>query len=233
MDEKELTKRIKNSLKAKKSKAEIMSGFQKRGYKLEYAEKLITKVKRPKRMVIIFLIAIVLFFSITFSTYTIFSNQEKHQIINPLSGFSFINTSQSLQIQDIDLLRKNIPINQGEYDQIEITPEFISFILNEIGAWKLHNHPITFKIPIINFRIDSEEFHSEIDGEIKTYKGFNKNADLQFNTNKKDVVNVILSDDPEEVFIESIVSGRTQIEVKTSESELFAKGYLKLYNSLK
>ena len=59
MDEKELVKRIKNSFKAKKSKTEILAGFQKRGYKLAYADKLITKTRRPKRIAVVLLITFI------------------------------------------------------------------------------------------------------------------------------------------------------------------------------
>ena len=234
MDEKELIKKTKNSLKAKKSKAEIMSNFQKRGYKLEYADKLIKKSKRPKKILVTFLIAIVLFFSLVFSVYTIFMNQEKHHITNPLSGFVFMNKiSQNLQSKDIDNLEENISLSKVEYSQIEISPKLISFILNEVGVWQLHNHPITLQNPIINFKIENKEFYSRVNGEIKTYEGLSEDADIQFNTNKEDLINAIISDNPEEIFRESIISGRTQIEIKTGETDLFAKGYLKLYDSLK
>lgn len=218
MDEKELMKRAKNSFKAKKSKAEILAGFQKRGYKLAYADKLITKLKRPKKMAITLFVAVILFLSLSFSAYAIFSNQQQ-QLLNPLSG-QVVSSSQSSN-------------NQIPHDQIEITPEFISFLLNEIGAWELHRNPLTFKNPIINFKIDDREFYSEMKSEIKTYEGLSESADLQFNTNKPDLMNAIGSPDPVQVFKQSIISGNTQVELKASKIELFAKGYLKLYDSLK
>lgn len=234
MDEKELIKRVKNSLKAKKPKAEILAGFQKRGYKLAYAEKLITKIKRPKRIAAVFLISLILFFSLTFSTYTLFLNHQKHQISNPLSGFTFANyTSSNVQNIDIQLPISNLSINPLQYNKIEITPKFISFLLNEVGAWQLHKNSLTLVDPIINFKIDNEEFYSEIKTEIKTYKGLSKFADLQFNTDKQNLIEAIISDNPKEIFKQSITSGNTQIEIKANKAELFAKGYLKLYNSLK
>ena len=221
MDEKELVKRIKNSFGAKKSQAEILDGLQKRGYKLAYADKLITKAKRPKRIAIVFLITLVLFFSITISAYTIFFNQQKIQIPNPLSGLIIADNTTTPSSE-----------TQITYDQIEITPDFISFLLNEIGAWQLHKNPLTLENPVINFRIGTETFYSEIGTEIKTHEGLSDTVDLQFNTNKQDLIDAMLSDNPEEVFKKSIASGETQIDIKVSEAELFAKGYLKLYESL-
>jgi hypothetical protein len=84
MDDKELIKKVKNSFKAKKSRAEILKGFQSRGYKLEYAEKLIAKAKRPKRVVACLAITVLLFFSLTFSAYTIFSDNQKLQSCSKL-----------------------------------------------------------------------------------------------------------------------------------------------------
>ena len=71
MDEKELVKRVKNSFRAKKSRSEILSGFQKRGYKLAYADKLITRAKRPKQIATKILIISVLFFTIAFLAYVV------------------------------------------------------------------------------------------------------------------------------------------------------------------
>ena len=229
MDEKELVKRIKNSFKAKKSKAEILTGFQKRGYKLAYADKLIAKTKRPKRIIIISSIAIILFFSLAFSAYTIFLNQQGQQISNPLSSFVVANhASPSVQNSHIQL-----PVTDVSVEQIEITPDFISFLLNEIGAGKLHKNFFTQEIPIINFKIDDKSFYSEIKNEIKTYEGLSESADLQFDTNKQDVIGAIISDSPKEIFKQSVITGKTQVIVKSSKLELFAKGYMKLYESLK
>ncbi|MFH1521747.1 MAG: hypothetical protein ABIF18_02195 [archaeon] len=219
MDEKDLVKRIRNSFRAKKSMSEILSGFQKRGYKLAYADELITKAKRPKRIAIALLITFVLFFSLTSLAYTVFFDQQKTQISNPLSGF-IVTEGSSASSQQVT------------YDQIEITPDFISFLLNEIGVWQLHKNPLTLEAPIINFKIGTQTFYSKIGTEIETHEGSSDVVDLQFNTNKQDLIDAILSGNPKEIFKKSIVSGRTQIDVKASEAELFAKGYLGLYESL-
>lgn len=219
MDDKELIKRTKNSFKAKKSKAEILEGFQKRGYKLAYADKIIEKANRPKKITITLAITIVIFLAITVSAYTLFSDQEKSIILNPLTGFTISNNPNQQPQQ--------VPINE-----IEITPEFISYLLQEIQI-EDNLHSNLLEKPIINFKIEDKTFSSEIGSEIKTTQGLDEDADLQFNTNKQDVIKAITSESPELVFRQSITGKRTQIEILTSKPELLSKGYLQLYDSLK
>ena len=229
MDEKELVKRVKNSFRAKKSRSEILSGFQKRGYKLAYADKLITRAKRPKQIATKILITSVLFFTIAFLAYVVIFGQQKFQISNPLLGLVIAENSE-IGTRRLELGEKET--KETAYDQVEITPDLISFLLNEIGAWQLHKNPLTFESPVVNFRIGDDSFYSEIGNKIKTYRGLSEGADLQFNVGKQDLIDAILSDNPKEILKEYIVSGKTQIDVKVGEAELFAKGYLGLYESL-
>jgi hypothetical protein len=238
MDEKELVRRVRNSFKVKKSRAEILSNFQKRGYKLAYAEELIKKAKRPKRIIGIFMISILIFFSLTFSVYSIFSNPQKLELENPLANF-VINNDPILEksLVEVSLENNGIEteanfIQKTTYEEIEITPEFISFLLNEIGIWKLHKNPLTLENPIINFKIGNKEFYSKVGNEIETFVGLSDSSDLDFNVNKNDLIDAILSENPGDIFVESISAGKTTVDIIASEPELFAKGYLKLYNTL-
>jgi len=238
MDDKELIRKVKNSFKAKKSRAEVLQGFQKRGYKLAYADALMRKANRPKKITITLAIILIVFISLTFSAYTMFSGNQKMQLSNPLTGFTITgNTIAHQQPSEPQVSSQPTTTNQipktVDYDQIDITPDFISFLLNEIGAWELHKNPLTFQKPIINFKIDDKNFYSEIDGKIKTFEGLSDSSDLQFNTNKKDIIDAVMSNTPDQIFKQSVTEGKTQIELMASEPELFAKGYLKLYNSLK
>jgi hypothetical protein len=228
MEEKELIKKIKNSLKAKKSKAEIMSGFQKRGYKLEYADKLINKTKHPKKIALLLSISIVLLLTLTLMTYTIVFDKQNKQFSNPISGFASVGYASS----NTNFL-KAVPTTKVSYDQIEITPELILSILDKIDASKLHKNLLTQENPIINFKIGTETFYSEIKKSTEVYKGLSEAADLQFNINRRDLIDAVFSENFQGILKESITSGRTEIELKAGEAELFAKGYLKLYSSLK
>ncbi len=221
MDEKELIEMVKNSLKAKKSKAEIFRGFQKRGYKLEYAEEIIKKAERPKKIIKIVILSLILLISVGIIYGLIFSKTTKAKISNPLSGFKITNTTQ------------NTELKTTTYDDIKITPKFITYLLNEIGAWKLHKNPLTLKNPVINIKIGNKTFYSVITDKITTGKGLSNSADIEFIVNKKDIVDAIMSKNPEIIFKKSLTDGRSKINPIASKTVLFAKGYLDLYNSLK
>ena len=234
MDDKELIKKVKNSFRAKKSKAEILRGFQARGYKLEYAEALLNKAKKPKKVVTVLTLLIIVSTLLFATFYISFLTGQKTTLTNPLTGFTITGNTvatPATQIpQNTQVLNQN-STTEKSLEQIEITPEFISFLLQEIGVNQLHSNLL--EKPIINVKIEDQVFHSIIGNEIKTIEGLNKDADLQFNTNKQDLVESIISENPEIIFKESVTNGNTQIELKTSETELFSKGYLGLYNSLK
>jgi len=219
MDEKEIVRRTRNSFRAKKTRAEILKGFQKRGYKIEYAEEIISKVERPKKILFVAIICLVFLSSLSISAY-FFLSTKKTEMQNPLADFSIsgkaISEQQELQVEDI-----------------RITPEFISYILNEIGAWKLHKNPFTFEKPIINFEIGSQTFHSEIGKDVKTFIGLSENADIQLSTTKEEFVNALASEVPQDFLKKSLLSGKTQVKTLVTEVELVAKGYYTFYKTLK
>ena len=188
MDEKELIKRIRNSFRAKKSRAEISAGFQKRGYKLAYADELISKVKYSRRIVTLFLLTILIRFCIAFGSYHLL-DKHKMELSNPISIITgnTIATSSNSNQQEVLI------------DQIEITPEFISYLLNEI----------------------------------KTYKRLSQKADLQFDTNKEDLIKAMASENLKSILKQSPQDRKTQLKIFSSETELFSKGYLEFYNFLK
>ncbi len=117
-------------------------------------------------------------------------------------------------------------------EELEITPEFITFILNEIGAWQLHKNPLTFEKPVLNFKVEDKMFNSIIDNEITTTKGFHENADIEFTTSKQEVVKTIESKNPKESVKEYVNSGDIKITILASQPQLFAKGYKNFYDSL-
>lgn len=239
MDEKELIRRTKNSIKAGKSNSEILSGFQKRGYKLAYADEILKRAKRPKRIGMVLVISFLLFFSLTFSAYNIFSVKSKDAINNPLTGYSVsrnnlvISNTSTSNITESSEAENEGSSNEIAVEDIEIDENFISYILNEIDAWKLHKSPFTFEDPIINIEVDDKKFYSKLGGSIETYSGLSQNADLVFYVNEDDLIDSILSENPKDVFSDSVKSGRSNVKLLASEVELFSKGYTELYDSLK
>ncbi len=240
MDDKEAINKVRNSFKAKKSRAEILQGFQKKGYKLEYAEKIIEKAVRPKKLIRAFLISIFVITLLFIASYfPFFCTSEKNQIENPYKGLTANSVYQIPENEEVNVtpnptIKATPKPNPLTEDQIEITPEYISYLLNEIGAWKLRRHPLTLEPPIINFVIGEQTFSSRLKKEnIETIEGLDENADLEFTTEKSILINAISSEDPKIIFKESILDGSSEYEIKSSQAELLAKGYLSLYNSLK
>jgi len=222
-EEKELIKRIKNSRKKGLSHSQIRNCLQNRGYKLEYIDLLIRKSAKTRRFLIISLVIFIIVLSLAIAVYSLFFSHSKFDLQNPLEGITILFDSE----------KQNQSNQTIHIDDIEITPEFLSYLLNEVGAWKLHKNPTTFENPVINFRIDEQNFYSEITNKIQTSEGSSEQADIEFVIPKKDLVQAIISETPAQVFKQSIQDGNTQINTLAGEAELFAKGYLSLYDELK
>jgi hypothetical protein len=232
MEEKEMIGRIRNSLKNGHSDAQIMGRLQGKGYKLEYANALLKKAK-PRRwwVYFIFVIVFILLVAIASFSYLMFFQQgEKQDLQNPLAGLN-INFAVKPG-EDIENSTENL--TEVYLEDIIVTPEFLSYLLNEIGANEaLHKNPLTFEKPIINFKVDEVYFNSIVDNGITTLEGSAEEVDIQFNTKKEELIMAMLSENPEEVFKNSIVEGKTEIQTIAGEAELFTKGYLQLYDNLK
>lgn len=229
MEEKILIQKIKNSKKAGISHSEIRNRLNKKGYKLEYVDALIKKASAPRKFILISSIVLVILLLSATTVYFALFHKQKQILANPLEGLNVLfGEKQQTQSNETNQSKTDIHI-----EDIEITPEFLSYLLNEIGAWKLHKSPTTLENPIINFEIDSNNFNSEIKKEIKTYEGSSEKADMKFKTSKEPIIKAMLSEKPGEVFKESIQNGETTIEKIASDTELFSKGYLKLYDELK
>ena len=84
--------------------------------------------------------------------------------------------------------------------------------------------------PGINFVIDDEEYNAVIaKGNIIVNSGNLDNSDIVIRTSKEEAVKIIKN---KGYIQESFGSGRSEIDLIASKSELFAKGYLNLYNEI-
>lgn len=233
MEEKEVIRRVRKSLKAGKSDAQIVRALQKKGYKLEYSHLILKKVKRVKVLLLFFGAFLLLFLSflifIGVMVYSLFflTTGEKADLSNPLAGLNIHFNDGTISVGNSSDMR-NVSI-----DNIEVSPEFISFLLNELGAWQLRPNPLTGERPRVNFIIDGKGFGSVVDSGIETTEELVANPDLVIRSNKVDIVKAMLSEDPVEVFRDSYLDERSSVDIEKSEAELFSKGYLGFYESLK
>ena len=240
MDDKELVMRIRNSFKAKKSRADIIETMIKKGYKLGYIEALIRKAKRPKTILITSIVIAVVLISLATAFFAVFDTSPTLigelgiAISSPLDGFNVIFSAKPSGMRETNYSSDKTGEQELYLEDITITPEFIAYLLQEIGALdSLRKNTITREIPMINFKIEETEYNAAFEDTLEISEGLNPEADIQFNSDKEDIVVAILDDDPASVFKESVTEGTTTIETIAGEAELFAKGYLTLYDSLK
>lgn len=222
MEEKEAIRLVRESFSGKKTRADITREFQKKGYKLEYINAIIKKAKRPKKLIVNLSIFFVLIVSLTLFISSIYLFNQKEILENPLGSYN-------LQVNSTNNLGN---LAEEELGQIEITPEFLNYLLNELGAWKLHKNPLNFEKPFIDFEISGKKYTSIIGNEIETKEGSNENADIKFIFKKEDIISAILSENTLGYIKEKFETEEASIEPLTDDKELFVKGYLSLYNSL-
>lgn len=132
---------------------------------------------------------------------------------------------------------ENIEINSEDEDKmiqegiLKFDENYINYILLALGVDKLHKSP-TLSTPKLELDI-GEIWNSEIiKGSPKTKKGEINNEDIRFIMSKEEAVRALLSKDIKVYMKDSVVNGRTQIEMVAGKVELFSKGYLDLYTSL-
>lgn len=233
-----MVRKIKNSRKAGLSRAEITRRLQDKGYKLEYIDIMMKKAEMGKK-IIIFGVLFLLIGGLIAGYLMFFQKGEKLDLKNPLEDFNVL-FSKSNSTQDVESESSQIVGNQTEntkqdinIEDIEITSEFLTYILNELGGYNLRKHPLTGEKAVVGFDISGEKFYSVMDGGIETYEGDSDGKDLIIYSTKEAVVMALLDDEPVETFKSSIGSGDTSFEIIAGETELFAKGYMPLYNSLK
>lgn len=130
-------------------------------------------------------------------------------------------TSQQIQQVQADIQMQNV------------TPSVVAYLLNQLGVSSLHKNPVTREKPIICVKIDGKEYYTTIDNAIQIQETSCTNQDIDIVCSKQEVLNVVLSSDPKLAVKESVSSGKTQLNILSSQSNLFAKGYLSVYNSLK
>ena len=216
LTEKEEVKRIQKTLRAGRTKEQVTKILMSKGYKYDYISLLMRKATIKRKILITSFLTLLIFGLLGWAVYGNFFATKNIQLEleNPL----FIESNPSETIQN---------------SSIEITPEFITYLLSLIKTQNyLHNIPLTNNVPTINFRTEKEHFYSIIDENIETNWGESDDPDMEFFIPKKVIIRTIASENPKEYFLGKIDSGDVSIETFASETELFSKGYLNFYNSL-
>ncbi|MDP1695545.1 MAG: hypothetical protein Q8L29_01375 [archaeon] len=158
---------------------------------------------------IVFLILLVLcgliYYTLFYKTYNV-QSETSGQSVNPVS--------------DLSVEEAVIQFNSG----------FVSYLLYNIGAWQLHNPPLSSDTPKIEIDVGDEIYNAVVEkGNINVQKGKIDSKDIIIILTKEEAVKMMKDSN---YVKESFKSGGSRIELVAGETTLFLKGYLKLYNEL-
>ena len=145
-------------------------------------------------------------------------------IENPLKNIVFANTNE------VGVVNKEAVVEQGI---IEFDVDYINYLLVAIGVGNLHKSMIGYGNPKIEFVLGDEIWSSEINGGVpNAQKTSIENEDLRITISKEEAVKVLLSENIEQFMKDSYSNGNLGIDMVASKTELFSKGYLKMYKEL-
>ena len=159
-------------------------------------------------MVLVLAGAMFFYFSLSGSDYSAsYSDKiESREIVNPASGLS---------------LEEAV----AQFDE-----SFVYYLAVSIGAYNLHNPPLSSNKPKIEIFVDEEIYNIVVrKGEIEVGRGGIEGEDIVIRTSVEEAVKMVQD---REYVRESFLAGRSSIELVAEKSTLFAKGYLSLYTEL-
>jgi len=113
---------------------------------------------------------------------------------------------------------------------VKFDESFVRYLLISIGAYKLHNPPLSKNTPKIEIHVDELVFNAEVrDSKIYIEKGEIGNEDVIIRTSREEGVKMMR--DKKNV-VDSFSSGMSSMELVSGKAVLLAKGYLKIYEEL-
>ena len=117
-----------------------------------------------------------------------------------------------------------------------IAAEYINYLINEIGAYKLRKPLGAKNLPIIEFVVTdtNERFYSYIkDNKPITKEGNAKNEDIIIKGNQETILSILSSSNVIQAIKQANNNNEIQVELVADMKTLAAKGYLSLYDTLK
>src|SRR3989344_5492541 len=107
---------------------------------------------------------------------------------------------------------------------------FVYYLLFSIKAYNLHGATLSSDLPKIEIYVDDSVFNVEIDkGEIYVDRGKIVEKDIIIRTTAKEAVKMLKN---QNYVQQSFLEGGSSIERIASQTTLFGKGYLNMYNEL-
>lgn len=132
--------------------------------------------------------------------------------------------SENMQ-KPVIVYENNLPI---------IKEEDITYLIYALDGEKLNKQPFTDNYPQIEISVSDKLFTSYVvDGEIQTYLGKAPDPDLQIRLQDSTLIKILSSPDPKIALKEAINSSLVGVTLYSDKTELFLKGYLEIYDTLK
>lgn len=143
----------------------------------------------------------------------------------------FVNANID-EINALVHLEKPEIVYENEVPQINETE--ITYLIHSLGGENLHKPPFTDNYPQIEVSTSQKLFTVYVvDGEIQTYLGKAPDPDLQIRLNRETLISIITSSDPKAATKDAISKQLVSVSIISDNTELFLKGYLEIYDSLK
>ncbi len=121
----------------------------------------------------------------------------------------------------------------SDVSDVVLQADHIAYFLSELGAYQLHNSPLSSNTPKIEVVADERVFGAEVvSGKVLVQEKSLIELDLRIIASQEEIVNALRSEDVKGYVQQSVTDGKTRIEQAGSYSQLFSKGYLNLYNEL-
>lgn len=107
---------------------------------------------------------------------------------------------------------------------------FVNYLLYNIGAYELHNSPLSGETPKIKIRVSGQIYFAVIDnGVINVQEQDGSGEDIILTTTKEEAVMMM----KDKAYIEkSFLDGKSSADLVADKTTLLAKGYIGLYQKL-
>ncbi|MBN1502500.1 hypothetical protein JW930_03070 [Candidatus Woesearchaeota archaeon] len=109
----------------------------------------------------------------------------------------------------------------------------ITYLMNELGAYKLHKNTITSELPVIEVYVGGNIYNTIVENNVPmTYIGKPEYADLQIVMDTNTLFNITVSENVSEQIVLSLSENRVSINVLCDKKDLLLKGYNGIYANL-
>lgn len=179
-----------------------------------------------KEIIFLLILLVIVLAAIFFLFYSKSPNSNKQEIIleHPLKNIVLANTNK------VGIIDKEKVIQQGI---MEFNEDYINYLSLSLGINDIHNSNLGYGNPKIKLILEDEIWSIEIKENILlTKKQDITDEDFLIKTTKKDIINILLSQNVKSSIENSLKSGDIKIEITAEKLELVSKGYLNIYNKI-